>query len=109
MKDCEIDHEFAGTGWASMSCVRKDDFAVPESTFLLCRFCLIDAWWKLHHRTGAIFNDLCRYSNHYGLLAADIHLKTGEVYKNLRLTCPTAGLIPTAMRSRNWEDRYWLD
>jgi hypothetical protein len=113
MKDCEIDREFPdiGHGKHVMRCVSKDDFAVPGSAFLPCRFCVTDAWWKLHRRTDAIemLNDLRQYRNHYERLAADIHLKTSEVHENLHQTCPMAGLIPTAMRSRSWEDRYWHD
>jgi hypothetical protein len=113
MKDCEIDHEFLGIGRGNhfMRYISKDDFAVPESAFLLCRFCLTDAWWKHHRRADAIemLNDIRQYRNRDGLLAADIHLKTSEVYENLLLTCPMAGLIPTAMCSRSWEVRYWLD
>jgi hypothetical protein len=113
MEDCEIEHESPdiGRGKHVMRYVSRDNFAMPESAFLLCRFCLTDAWWKLHHRNDAIemFSDFLQYRNHYGLLAADLHLKTGEARENLRQTCPMARLIPAAMRSRRWEDRYWLD
>jgi hypothetical protein len=113
IKDYEIDHESLDIGRSKhvMRYVSKDDFGVPEPAFLLCRFCLTDAWWKLHHRNDAIeiFNDLLQYCNHYGLLAEAIHLKISEVGENLRQIFPMAGLIPTAMRSRSWEVRYWHD
>jgi hypothetical protein len=41
--------------------------------------------------------------------AEAIHPKISEVGENLRQIFPMAGLIPTAMRSRSWEVRYWLD
>ena len=49
----------------------EDDFGLPESAFLICRFWLIDAWWKLDRRDEAIdmFNDALQYRNRYGLLA----------------------------------------
>jgi hypothetical protein len=113
MNDCEIDHDppDIGRGKHVMRYVRKADFGMPESAFLLCRFCLTDAWWQLHRRTDAIgmFNDLRQHRNHCGLLAADIHLKTSEVYQNLHRTWPMARLKPTAVRSQSWEVRYWLD
>ncbi len=113
MEDYEIDHESPDIGRDThvVRYVSKNDFGVPESAFLLCQFCLTDVWWKLHRRNDAMkmFNNLFQYRNHYRLLAADVCLKTGEVRENLRRTFPLAGLMPTAMRSRSWEDRYWLD
>ena len=89
-----------------------DDFGVPESEFLVCRFWLIDAWWKLGRREQArdMFTDALKYRNRYGLLAEDIHLKSGQLWGNFPQTYSMAGLILTAMRlSRSWEDRYWHD
>jgi GH15 family glucan-1,4-alpha-glucosidase len=90
----------------------EDDFGLPESAFLICRFWLIDVWWKLGRREEAIdmFNDALRYRNRYGLLAEDVYLQTGELCGNFPQTYSMAGLILTAMRlSRSWEDRYWHD
>jgi GH15 family glucan-1,4-alpha-glucosidase len=95
-----------------MRYVSEDDFGVPESAFLICRFWLIDAWWKLGRRDEAIdmFNDALTYRNRYGLLAEDIHIQTGRLCGNFPQTYSMAGLILTAMRlSRSWEDRYWHD
>ena len=88
----------------------EDDFGMPESAFLICRFWLIDVWWKLNRREEAIemFNDALRYRNRYGLLAEDIHLQSGEMCGNFPQTYSMAGLILTATRlSRSWEDRFW--
>jgi GH15 family glucan-1,4-alpha-glucosidase len=88
----------------------EDDFGLPESAFLICRFWLIDVWWKLDRREEALdmFNDALRYRNRYGLLAEDIHLQSGQMCGNFPQTYSMAGLILTAMRlSRSWEDRYW--
>jgi GH15 family glucan-1,4-alpha-glucosidase len=90
----------------------EDDFGLPESAFLVCRFWLIDVWWKLGRREQALemFTDALRYRNRYGLLAEDVHLKTGEMWGNFPQTYSMAGMILTAMRlSRSWEDRYWHD
>ena len=90
----------------------EDDFGLPESAFLICRFWLIDVWWKLGRREEAIdmFNDALRYRNRYGLLAEDVHPQSGQLCGNFPQTYSMAGLILTAMRlSRSWEDRYWHD
>ncbi len=90
----------------------EDDFGLPESAFLICRFWLIDAWWKLDRREKAVdmFTDALRYRNRYGLLAEDVYLRSNQLYGNFPQTYSMAGLILTAMRlSRSWEDRYWHD
>jgi GH15 family glucan-1,4-alpha-glucosidase len=95
-----------------MRYVSKDDLGLPESAFLICRFWLIDVWWKLGQRDKAIdmFNDALRYRNRYGLLAEDLDVHSGEICGNFPQTYSMAGLILTAMRlSRSWEDRYWHD
>lgn len=88
----------------------EDDFGMPESAFLICRFWLIDAWWWLGRREEArdLFIDALGYRNRYGLLSEDIHPQTGQLWGNFPQTYSLAGLILTAMRlSRSWEDRYW--
>jgi GH15 family glucan-1,4-alpha-glucosidase len=88
----------------------EDDFGLPESAFLICRFWLIDAWWWMgrHEAARDLFVDALGYRNRYGLLAEDIHPQTGQLWGNFPQTYSMAGLILTAMRlSRSWEDRYW--
>lgn len=88
----------------------EDDFGMPESAFLICRFWLIDAWWWLGRREEArdLFVDALGYRNRYGLLSEDIDPQTGQLWGNFPQTYSLAGLILTAMRlSRSWEDRYW--
>jgi GH15 family glucan-1,4-alpha-glucosidase len=104
-----IEHELL-RGKHVMRYAGEDDFGRPESEFLVCRFWLIDAWWKLDRREKAIdmFTDALRYRNRYGLLAEDVHLQTKQLSGNFPQTYSMAGLILTAMRlSRSWEDRYW--
>ena len=88
----------------------EDDFGLPETAFLICRFWLIDVLWDLGRREQAreMFNDALRYRNRYGLLAEDIHPRSGELWGNFPQTYSMAGLVLTAMRlSRSWEDRFW--
>jgi GH15 family glucan-1,4-alpha-glucosidase len=96
-------------GQHMMRYANQDDFGMPEAAFLTCRFWLIDAWW-LRRREEArdLFVDALRHRNRYGLLAEDIHPRTGQLWGNFPQTYSMAGLILTAMRlSRSWEDRYW--
>ncbi|GAB1717945.1 MAG: glycoside hydrolase 15-related protein [Nitrobacter sp.] len=88
----------------------EDDFGVPVTAFLICRFWLIDAWWALGRREEAreAFVDALAHRNRFGLLSEDIDPKTGALFGNFPQTYSMAGLILTGMKlSRNWEDRYW--
>jgi GH15 family glucan-1,4-alpha-glucosidase len=86
----------------------RDDFGLPETAFLVCRFWLIDAWARLGRFSEArgLFQDALRYRNRYGLLSEDIHPRTGALWGNFPQTYSMAGLIASAMRlSRGWEER----
>jgi GH15 family glucan-1,4-alpha-glucosidase len=87
-----------------------DDFGLPETAFLVCRFWLIDAWASMGQREKAreLFVDALAHRNRYGLLSEDIDPRTGHLWGNFPQTYSMAGLILSAMRlSRTWEDRYW--
>jgi GH15 family glucan-1,4-alpha-glucosidase len=87
-----------------------DDFGLPVTAFLICRFWLIDAQWSLGRREAArdLFTDALAHRNRYGLLSEDADPQTGALWGNFPQTYSMAGLILSAMRlSRSWEDRYW--
>jgi GH15 family glucan-1,4-alpha-glucosidase len=87
-----------------------DDFGLPVTAFLICRFWLIDAQWSLGRREAArdLFIDALSHRNRYGLLSEDVDPQSGELWGNFPQTYSMAGLILSAMRlSRSWEDRYW--
>jgi GH15 family glucan-1,4-alpha-glucosidase len=88
----------------------EDDFGLPETAFLICRFWLIDAWASLGRVEEArdMLEGALSHRNRYGLLSEDIHPVTGALWGNFPQTYSMAGLITSAMRlSRSWEDRYW--
>jgi GH15 family glucan-1,4-alpha-glucosidase len=88
----------------------EDDFGLPVTAFLICRFWLIDAQWSLGRREAArdLFTDALAHRNRYGLLSEDVDPQTGALWGNFPQTYSMAGLILSAMRlSRSWEDRYW--
>ncbi len=87
-----------------------DDFGLPETAFLVCRFWLVDALWSIGKRDRAreLFEDALKHRNQYGLLSEDVDPHTGQLWGNFPQTYSMAGLILSAMRlSRTWEDRYW--
>ncbi len=87
-----------------------DDFGLPETAFVVCRFWLIDALWHLGRTEEArdMFQDALNHRNHYGLLSEDVDPRSGALWGNFPQTYSMAGLILSAMRlSRSWEDRYW--
>ena len=93
-----------------MRYVAADDFGLPETAFLICRFWLIDAIWETGRREEArdMFVDALRLRNRYGLLSEDVHPVTGKLWGNFPQTYSMAGLVLTAIKlSRSWGDRYW--
>ena len=104
-----LEHELM-RGNHVMRYTQSDDFGLPETAFLVCRFWMIDAWASLGRIDEAreLFEDALKYRNHFGLLSEDIHPETGVLWGNFPQTYSLAGLILTAMRlSRSWEDHYW--
>ena len=95
-----------------MRYVTADDFGLPETEFLICRFWLIDAMWDTGRRDEAreMFVDALGLRNRYGLLSEDAHPVTGKLWGNFPQTYSMSGLILTAIKlSRSWGDRYWRD
>ncbi len=93
-----------------MRYVAADDFGLPETAFLICRFWLIDAMWETGRRDEArdMFVDALKLRNRYGLLSEDVHPLTGKLWGNFPQTYSMSGLILTAIKlSRSWGDRYW--
>jgi GH15 family glucan-1,4-alpha-glucosidase len=87
-----------------------DDFGLPETAFLICRFWLVDALWAIGRKEDArdMFIDALKLRNSYGLMSEDVHPVTGELWGNFPQTYSMAGIILSAIRlSKSWEDRYW--
>ena len=104
-----IEHDLV-RGRHVMRYAAEDDFGLPETEFLVCRFWLIDALAALGRREEARerYQDALLLRNKYGLLAEYIHPQTGALWGNFPQTYSMAGVILSAMRlSQSWEDRYW--
>jgi GH15 family glucan-1,4-alpha-glucosidase len=95
-----------------MRYVAADDFGMPETAFLICRFWLIDALSAIGRQEEAreMFADALKLRNRYGLLSEDAHPVTGMLWGNFPQTYSMSGLILTALRlSPSGEDRFWRD
>jgi len=83
-----------------------DDFGLPATAFLICRFWLVDAWWSLGRREEArdLFVDALAPSQPFWACCRRILTpKGGALWGNFPQTYSMAGLILTAMRlSRSW-------
>lgn len=93
-----------------MRYVTADDFGLPATAFLICRFWLIDALWDLrrHEEARGLFVDALALRNRYGLFSEDVDPRTGKLWGNFPQTYSMSGLILTAIKlSRSWGDRYW--
>ena len=87
----------------------KDDFGLPESAFVICRFWLADALAAIGRVSDARdhFCDLMRFRNPYGLMSEDIDPASGRLWGNLPQTYSMAGIIITAKRlSQDWEQAW---
>ncbi len=71
-----------------MRCASADDFGLPVTAFLICRFWLIDALWSLGRRETArdLFTDALGYRIRYGLLSEDVDPLTGQLWGNFPQT-----------------------
>ena len=88
---------------------RADDFGVPETSFTICNFWLIEALAVTGRQAEAreIFERMLSHRSSLGLLSEGVDLKTGELWGNFPQTYSLVGLIRAALRlSKRWEDAF---
>jgi GH15 family glucan-1,4-alpha-glucosidase len=92
-----------------MRYVAPDDFGLPESAFLICRFWLIDALWEIGRQTRRATCSLTRFECEIDTAFVGGRAPvTGKLWGNFPQTYSMSGLILTAIKlSRSWGDRYW--
>ena len=78
--------------------IHSDDFGAPESTFLICAFWYVETLARMGRIKEAIeiFDRLLAHRNHLGLLAEDVHEKSGSQWGNFPQTYSHVGLINAA-------------
>ena len=87
-----------------------DDFGMPVTAFLICRFWLIDALWSLGRREAArdLFTDALAASQPLRLAVRGRRSADRRAVGQFSADLFDGRLILSAMRlSRSWEDRYW--
>jgi GH15 family glucan-1,4-alpha-glucosidase len=92
-----------------MRYTNEDDFGAPETAFLVCNFWYIDALAEIGRidEARAMFTDLLKRRNAFGILSEDIHPETGVLWGNIPQTYSMAAIINSAMRlSVKWEDAW---
>lgn len=77
-----------------------DDFGEPETTFLICGFWYSEALAAVGRTDEAIevFEKLCSYSNHVGLMSEDIAPADGGMWGNFPQAYSHVGLVNAAYR-----------
>lgn len=78
----------------------KDDFGVPETTFLICAFWYIEALACVGRLDEAVegFETLIKYCNHLQLFSEDVDQKTGSQWGNFPQAYSHVGLMNAAFR-----------
>lgn len=82
-----------------------DDFGVPESSFTICTFWLINALFKIGEKETAtdLFEQLLSYSNHLGLFSEDLDFETKRLLGNFPQAYSHLALIETAINISSGE------
>ena len=83
-----------------------DDFGYQEAAFTVCSFWLVEALAIVgrEEEARALFAELLRRANGFGLFSEDILPRTGELSGNFPQTYSHVGLINAAFRlSKKWE------
>lgn len=85
----------------------KDDFGLPESTFLICSYWYAEALAVVGRVDDAIeqMEILLRYKNHLGLLSEDVDAKSGSQWGNFPQTYSHVGLMNAAFKISNKLDK----
>lgn len=83
--------------------LQADDFGKPETTFLICGFWYAEALACVGRIDDAMetFEELCKYSNHLGLLSEDVNENDGSMWGNFPQAYSHVGLVNAATRINN--------
>lgn len=87
----------------------SDDFGVPQNSFTICSFWMVDALVAVGRKEEArrMFERVLESRNHAGLLSEDIDPATGGLWGNLPQTYSHVGIINSAFRlSKSWDDAF---
>ncbi|MFP4567404.1 MAG: glycoside hydrolase family 15 protein [Candidatus Woesearchaeota archaeon] len=82
----------------------EDDFGKSHSTFTICSFWLVDALYKIGREDEAreMYAELSKCSNHLGLYAEDLTVKTRENIGNFPQAYTHIALISSSLLLSEW-------
>jgi len=77
----------------------EDDFGTPTSAFTICTFWLVRGLYVTHHEEEAkeIFDQLCSYTNHVGLMSEDLDFVTKRQLGNFPQAYSHLALVDIAI------------
>jgi GH15 family glucan-1,4-alpha-glucosidase len=83
--------------------LNEDDFGIPQSSFTICTFWLINALSAIgeNNKAKKMFDTLLSYSNHLGIFSEDIDFKTKRLLGNFPQAYSHLALIETAINISN--------
>jgi GH15 family glucan-1,4-alpha-glucosidase len=109
IRTCRTIGEVLNRNGFIMRYTENDDFGAPETAFLVCQFWYIDALLLLGQRDDAraLFDDVLKRRNAFGILSEDIHPATGQLWGNLPQTYSMAGIVNSGrVLSRSWQEAW---
>jgi GH15 family glucan-1,4-alpha-glucosidase len=79
--------------------LNKDDFGVPQSSFIICTFWMIKSLYRIGEKDLArsMFDDILRHSNHLGLFSEDMDVRTKRLLGNFPQGYSHLALIDVAL------------
>ena len=77
----------------------EDDFGTPKSSFTVCTFWMVNAWYRSGEQEKAkkMFDNLLGFANHLGLFSEDIDFESKRLLGNFPQAYSHLALITTAM------------
>ncbi|UKJ05831.1 glycoside hydrolase family 15 protein [Solitalea lacus] len=96
----ELEKELKAPGGLFYRYKHKDDFGVPETTFLITAFWHVEALACVNRIEEAVqqFESLLKYTNHLGLLSEDVLSSDGSQWGNFPQAYSHVGLMNAAYR-----------
>ncbi|MND62032.1 Trehalase [compost metagenome] len=95
-----VEDELKAPGGLFYRYKHKDDFGIPETTFLITAFWYVEALacvGRIKEATEA-FENLLKYTNHLGLLSEDVLWEDGSQWGNFPQAYSHVGLMNAAYR-----------
>ncbi|MFA5370109.1 MAG: glycoside hydrolase family 15 protein, partial [Candidatus Omnitrophota bacterium] len=89
--------------------IRDDGFGVPENSFIVCTFWMINALYLIGRKEEArsMFDNIVRHANRFGLFSEDIETGTGRLTGNFPQGYSHMAFIQTLLLLQtdyNWSD-----